>query len=328
MSDFPSQFLKELEIFKDNRIIYINQHDNLNRVDSIENGILKFDLTKNNKFIFLYIHETLTNEKYLDDIYYIIDKYNLDAYISTSTTSTFNRSVHPLTNLIMWKDIKTRSDISWNSSNNMVFSSDNFFYGKVLNDTTKKYKGILSIRKHNNIRDYLFSKNPQIDNGIVRYAEWPINGNEESNDYFELKNNFPTMENLLSEYNRSYFSFVVESEHGTDMNLPTNLTEKTLMAFLTGTIPIVLGGSNYVKELKDMGLYVWNDEFGFGNGDMYSTHSNYKVDKFFTCIENVNKLSLNHAKLYWEKNKNIIQKNYDIISEILFGEITDNISIS
>lgn len=328
MIEFPSQFLKEIEILRDKRVININQHNESDSLEPLIQSIEKFDLNESKKFIFLYKHETLTNELYLDDIYHIIDSYNLDAYISTSTSSHFNRSVHPLTNLLMWKGVKTRNDISWDYENSdYIFNPDIFYHGKVLRNNHKLYNGILSVRKQNDIRDYLFSKNIKINDGIVRYAKWVNDPDDETDFHRDIVNNFPTMGSLVSEYDKSYFSFIVESEHGNGINLTTNFTEKTVMAFLTGTMPIVLGGSNYVKELKEMGFYVWNDEFGFGNGDWYSTHSKYKVDKFFNCIETVNKYSLNQTQLYWENNIDKIQKNYDIISEILFGKITDKIFV-
>lgn len=314
MISLPKQFYEELDRIKNHQILTLNQYD-WNTIKDCRDTIIKFG--NEIKYTFLYSHETITDLKYLNEIYKIIEDYNIDAIISTSTASTFYKSANPLTNLLMWRDVYTRDNISWNSGDGFNLFGKDFIHGKKINNN-RKYKGILSVRKKTYVRDYLFSKNPKIEEGIVRYAEWP-DFEENINEDIHQINEFPTMDSLMGEYSNSYFSFVVESEHGDEYgSFVSNLTEKTLIAILNGTIPIVLGGKHYIKELKDMGIKVWNDEFGFGIADYYSTNSIYKIDSFFNCIENVNKLSISEAKDYWIKNKKQIQDNYNLVSRVLF----------
>ena len=219
----------------------------------------------------------------------------------------------------MWRDVRTRKNISWNSEETIPIFDESFYYGKKVNEN-RKYRGILSVRKENILRDYLFNKNPKINDGIVRYAKWPHNLTNLSENKNDI-DKFPLLGDVIKEYKNSYFSFIVESEHGnSDINPATNLTEKTLIGLLTGTMPIILGGRGIISDLENIGIKVWNKEFGFGEGDSYSNHSEYKIDSFIKCIENVNKLSMSEIKEYWNINKKIIQNNYDLISYILFDD--------
>jgi hypothetical protein len=317
MIQLPSKFYKELDILQNHIILRINQYD----WDILERcrKTIQDTLDENKKYIFLYEHETISDLEYLDELYKIIEYFKIDACISTSTTSTFPRSTHPLTNFLMWRNVNTRKNISWNSQQNIPIFDESFYYGKKVEED-REYKGILSVRKENEIRDYLFNKNPNIDGGIVRYAKWPHNGENLIEDNSKI-NNYPLLNELIDEYKNSYFSFIVESEHGdSNVNPTTNLTEKTLIGLLTGTMPIILGGKGIISDLEKLGITVWNNEFGFGEGDSYTNYSEFKIDSFIRCIENVNKLSLTEVKEYYNKNIKLIQSNYDLISYILFDD--------
>lgn len=317
MIDLPERLYNEFDILSNHIILRINQYD-WNTLEECKK-LIRNTIGEDRKYIFYYGHETISDLSYLNAIYKIIEDFKIDAIISTSTTSFFNKSTHPLTNLLMWRDVTTRKTISWNSEHNIPIFNDTFFYGKRVNEI-RKYKGILSVRKQNEIRKYVFDNNPKIDNGIVRYANWPQNVENLIEDN-ESIDKFPTLDKLIEEYSNSYFSFIIESEHGdTDINPTANLTEKTLIGLLTGTMPIVLGGKNMISDLSKMGITVWNDKFGFGDGDNYSTYSNYKADAFLRCIDNVNKLSISEVKSIWNSNIELIQKNYDLISYLLFSK--------
>ena len=317
MINLPKTFYEQFDIIKNGILLYINQYD-WNTLEECK-SIIRDSISGGKKYIFYYEHETINNLNYLNNIYKIIEEFKIDALISTSTTSTFPRSTHPLTNFLMWRNVHTRKNISWKSEENIPIFDKSFYYGKKI-EGDRQYKGILSVRKENEIRDYLFNKNPKIDNGIVRYAKWPHN----SPNLSENKNHidkFPLLSDVIKEYENSYFSFIVESEHGdSDVNPTTNLTEKTLIGLLTGTMPIILGGRGIISDLENIGIKVWNKEFGFEEGDSYSNYSEYKIDSFIKCIENVNKLSMSEIKEYWNTNKKIIQNNYDLISYILFDD--------
>ena len=315
--NLPKRFYEEYDTLSNHEVLNINQYD-WDTIEQSKKQIIN-SFSPDKKYIFVVGHETISNLRYLDEIYKLIDDFNIDAIISTSTVSTFPKSAHPLTNLLMWRDVRTRKNISWNSEETIPIFDESFYYGKKVNEN-RKYRGILSVRKENILRDYLFDKNPKINDGIVRYAKWPHNLpnlSENTNDI----DKFPLLNDVIKEYKNSYFSFIVESEHGnSDINPATNLTEKTLIGLLTGTMPIILGGRGIISDLENIGIKVWNKEFGFGEGDSYSNHSEYKIDSFIKCIENVNKLSMSEIKEYWNINKKIIQNNYDLISYILFDD--------
>ena len=93
-----------------------------------------------------------------------------------------------------------------------------------------------------------------------------------------------------------------------------SLSEKTILAFLSGTMPIVLGGSGYVKELTEMGFKVWNNDFGFSNADERDDYGKVGLDYFYECLNQVNTMTLNGAKKYWDTYKKDIQHNFDIVS--------------
>jgi len=315
--NLPDKFYEEYDTLSNHEVLNINQYD-WDTIEQSKKQIIN-SFSPDKKYIFLVGHETISNLRYLDEIYKLIDDFNIDAIISTSTVSTFPKSAHPLTNLLMWRDVRTRKNISWNSEETIPIFDKSFYYGKKVNKS-RKYRGILSVRKENILRDYLFDKNPKINDGIVRYAKWPRNLTNLSENKNDI-DKFPLLNDVIKEYKNSYFSFIVESEHGdSDVNPTTNLTEKTLIGLLTGTMPIILGGRGIISDLENIGIKVWNKEFGFGEGDSYSNHSKYKIDSFIKCIENVNKLSMSEIKEYWNINKKIIQNNYDLISYILFDD--------
>lgn len=310
MIELPQRVLDEISIMNNGVVIHINQYSV--PIDKIRKEIRQ--VNKNIPVILYYKHETIYDLDYFNDIYKIIDEFDNDIKISTSTACEFPYSTHPLTNLIMWKDLHTWSEVNRNSENVIVFPKSEY-YNKQVSVDLRCNKAILSCRGKNDIRSELFNRNFKLDDSIVRYISWKL-----EDDVTDIHNNHPSTLELINEYSKSYFSFVVETYHGdSDINHYTNLTEKTLIAIMSGTMPIVLGGRGFVNSLEKMGIKTWNDEFGFGVGDSYTNKSKYKIDKFVDCINNVNKLSLDAAKQYWIQNKNHIQKNYDIISSVIFN---------
>lgn len=320
MIEIPKIVYQELDVLTNGIVLTINQYT-WETIEECREEIIK-TIGRGCKYIFKYEHETINDLNYLNEIYKLIEEYQIDAIILTSTSSTFHKSTHPLTNLLMWRNVNTRKSISWNSEEYVPIFDESFYYGKKV-EGDREYKGILSIRKKNEIRDYVFKKSPKIDDGIVRYARWPDDGENLVENTSKI-NKYPLLNELIHEYKKSYFSFIIESEHGdSDINPNPNLTEKTLIALLTGTIPIILGGRGIVSDLEKIGIKVWNTEFGFGDGDLYETFSKNKSDLFLKCIENVNKLSLNEVRNYWYKNIKTIQYNYDLISYLLFDSKFD-----
>jgi hypothetical protein len=322
----PNEVIEEINILKDKKYIHINQVDK-NIIEKLYKEIPKFD-----KVILIYPHETLTSLYLWNEIYKIIEVYDyIDIRIMTSTASTFSNSTHPLTNLLMWKNLRTRIDLTWDFRNSdFIFDKNKFYRGKKLNRKNKSIKYIISTRKNNEIRDYIFSKiqwNRPHQDGICRYYYYPDYGDESdylkncSPEDIEALKNSPTIYELIEEYENSFFSFVIESSRGEiNENFHTNLTEKTVLAFITGTIPIFHGGKNYVKELNQMGFYTWNDEYGFKNGDDFSNYSHYKSDLFINCFDKVYNLNLKECEKKWDEYYHKIQHNYDLVCELIFND--------
>jgi hypothetical protein len=240
-------------------------------------------------------------------------------YISTSTITPSEYELHPLASLhIHWFEFHQRYNIAWNfKSANQAFDSNTYDYRKEL-VFDKTIKSILSIRKKTHKRDYLFSKlnYDEFSSNILRYARYINNPSNETKNDIELANKFPSWNELQKEYKSSIFSFIIETDSKDRLENDCQMSEKTIMAFMNGTIPIIIGRENNVKLLKDLGFYVWNDEFGYGDSDK-SLWWKDRVSGFVKCYDNVKKLSFEESKKYWLDNKDKVQKNYDIISNLI-----------
>lgn len=325
MIKLPQQVLTEIDLLNKKKVIYINQYED-DCIDRLYKTVKLYD-----SVILIYPHETISHIEFWDSLYDIINKNkDVDVRIMTSTASSFENSTHPLTNLLMWKHLSTRVDLTWDFSNSdFIFDKSKYYMGKSLNRNLKKINYIVSTRKENVIRDYIFLKlaNYSHNRGICRYVMYPPYHRETDDDKKRV-GNLPSIHELIEEYESSYFSFIIESEHGdSDRNPTTNLTEKTIIAFLTGTIPIFHGGKNYIKELNEMGFYTWNDEFGFGNGDVYSNYSTFRSDLFVKCFEGVYNMKLQDCEKFWDNNREKIQHNYDLITHIIFNDDLMNFKI-
>ena len=313
---FSEQIKYQLDFAKKSNIFYLLANGNeLERNRDIKRLKHYLNNDTSNRISLVNYHECFSNYDYLNEVQSIIENTkDKEIYISAGTSTPFKHFYHPLVNILFWKTAKMRENISWHSDKkSILFFDKNLYKSKI----TKINKGILSVRKETPFRNDLFSI---IDkdkfNGIIRYGKWADDRFKEDDYYKKLISTFPNFINLLSEYKSSYVSFVIESQLNDMMN---PLTEKTLIAFLTRTLPIVLGGKNYVKELKEMGFYVCNDEFGF-DGDEYETLSFDKINSYNKCIETYNQMSINEIQDIYNSNIDKIEHNYKIVSEILFDK--------
>lgn len=313
----PNIVYDEIEFIRESIAFSINSNNGLHELNQIRNIINKKRLS-DKKIIFLSEQENIDSAEYLNELYSLIDDYDLNCMIVSATSSIYPYSCHPLTALTLWNSsISIRNHVSWNCNK----SVDLFLVDKLrknISDNKKTNKGILSCRKKTIRRDKLFSNLKECNTIITRYAKWKGHGGAETeNDKFK-QFEFPSHGEIYDEYNSSIFSFVVESENGNTFTPTTNLTEKTLMAFLTGTMPIILGSPYYLKELKHMGLTTWNHLFNFD--DSLPSLSTKKVKSYINCIESIDNLSLEDCQYLWHKNKDIIQKNFDIVYELVINE--------
>ena len=263
---------------------------------------------------FLVEHEIIDNKRCFDDIIYNIEKYNLTtALISQATISSYKYSTHPLTNLWMWQDLHTRKSIAWNSVDEKVFDE---YENEEIRIKDRKYKGICSVRKQSALRTSIMRR-MHLNDSLVRYAKWPNDANNPYTNSVHKKriSKFPTLKGLLKEYENSYFSFVIESGNSQEMGY-AQLSEKCLIAFMTGTLPIIFGDNNLIKDLEKVGLTTWNTYFGF-NTDSYIQEEE-KVNNYIECVKEVNKLSLEETKNFYKDNFEKVRKNYNIIYNLIF----------
>ena len=292
----------------------------------IENAI-----KNNDNFIIFTLQEVYTDK--LDLLINLLDKFpDKKIYISQSTSTKYKYSTHPIVNLLHFSDKHSeyynpmKEEVVWQLSKNVIgdqyFGYFNFNDKAHYLDLKKSNKGILSVRKENNVRNYIFSnRHSDIFNkfeGILRYIKITpkfniISLEDLSEEDIKLNDN-PTTSELIKEYCKSFVSFVIETD---SENAELNpLTEKTLISFMTQTLPVLYGGKNFIKELSDMGFYTFNEELGFNTDDLDYGDSK-KINNFIEMVNNYNKLSYGDIKKIYKTNYNKIKKNYDIVWDII-----------
>jgi hypothetical protein len=315
----PEYVLQEFDFIKNANLVSIKCHSELQPCLDANKKMTDFLTTGD--VVFHLLHETIHTQEILDDIVKNALCKPINFKIFSATSTKFKHSTHPLTNLITWNSSNQRVDISNDKNGEIPLFNEHEFPIGLNIIGSRKYRGILSVRKNNPIRDLLFSSDIDIKNGICRYAQWPHHG-KETTHHQTLKTNFPTWTELIEEYKNSMFSFIVETRDNSTENMHTDtghntLGDKTLLSFLTGTLPIVLGGANYISELESMGFKVWNNHFGFDNVDTRNDYKQTGTDYFRKCIDTINLLTMEECTEYWLNNKQDIQHNYDIASSII-----------
>lgn len=295
---------------------YYNNQNNILDFIKLNNGYANFN---NNTTIFKYNREILTNQYHKKNVENIIKslRKTREVYLTTTTTTPCIYQFHPFVNIhIHWNGLLIENNIIGDGNSTVlawppeIYNHDN----RLVFD--KDIKSILSVRRKTHFRDILFSKISSDVDCIFRYHQYTNQFNKSIESYVKTINEPPSWQKLCDEHNNSIFCFVVETDNGDDIYINSQISEKTLNSFLNGNIPIVLGQRNFIKELKNLGLYVWNDEFGFDDADS-SDNYEYRIDKFINCYNNVKNLTFNDSKLFWNDNLDKIQKNYDIISNLI-----------
>lgn len=292
----------EKNFIKNNKILVVGDDNSKNLFNRIDYTFENYE-----KFLIVHIQEIFRNKKIITYIHKKVKETNKEVLISSATTTDDFIFTHPITNLYFWQGLFSKSKLSWNSPSILQFDK------KYYKSESKQIKGILSVRKQNEERDILFSNIKKFD-GIFRYISFPSFIGDETNDIIQSTFHFPNWKNLITEYNQSYISFIIESMNGYVYN---QLSEKTLIGFLTKTMPIVYGGKNYVKELKKMGFYVWNDEFNFGKGDEYERGSIERNKNYINTIEYYNNLSIQDIKKLYNQNLDKIENNYNLAKIVM-----------
>jgi len=312
----------ELEIFRtyEHHPIHITDH----RIDYFS-PLKEIVHTKDN-VIFTANHELLTNE--FDMLLYkLINEIRISGKktlrISMATSAKIPYGLNPLVNILIWSGVFIRKNVITDGSEVDAYPRS-LFENKDVNSFNKSNRGILSVRRRRSIRDIIFSELSEFK-GICRYHRWQNNIEtqypDDKNDSFsKFKSDDISFTQLRDEYISSHISFIIESTHGSHKDYaPSMLTEKSLLGFITGTMPIILSGPNFVRELEDMGLKVWNKEFGWGDGDFYGAESTMRAYPFLDCIHTYNNMSDSEIESLWKSNYYHIQKNYEIVSKILYS---------
>lgn len=270
--------------------------------------------------IFRYANEIILDESVKSNIESYVKKLREGgekAYISTSTISNNLYELHPFVNIhTHWYGTHQRKDITWDCSNEVpLFDSKFYDYKKELT-FNKQIKSIISVRKNTEFRDYLFSKIEKDDNSIFRYVSYQNDARNETDEDRSISIKYPEWNELLSEYDNSIISFVVESEKNLHKKTSyCQISEKTLLSFLSGNIVVLLGGYLNIKQLNDLGLYTFNEYFGFDTDDNYNYYE--RIDSFIAVYNKIKSLSFEDCKKIWLDNKDKIQKNYDIVSNLV-----------
>lgn len=265
--------------------------------DEIIKKILDYSKKHDTFLLFLFI-EIFSDYEQLKKISECIESLPNKIWIMSTTATRHSLYVEPIVNFLVWKDNlidNIKSDLYsitfppklWQ---NIQYSSD-----------TKKIKSILSLRRQNIQRDMLYPKTQNVDITIKRYY------------HAEPSKNFPLWEDLIDEYLETYVSFISETAYYS-WTETTCVTEKSILAFLCGNIPIILGKKRLISELEDMGFWIANKYFGYDDyADSLDVGSEEKIDLFLGCIENVNKTDI--EKFYVE-NIDKINNNHKIIQQL------------
>lgn len=327
MSDFlEKNIIEEIEWYKSSEVISVNQYD-MGETKRIINSLLETNIL--GKYTFLFYEEVINDIHFYEFIVYSIDKLRKlghEVFLSTASIIPSPITFNPLTNLyINWNNFYQRLDVSWNLSKSEIAWPPEIYTKNKIIESNRTNRTLISVRKETEDRTLLFDRISNLDLDINRYVKYRRDANQETEDDINRANLFPLWKDVIGEYEQSYFSFVVETDHTHDGFISCQMTEKTLLPLFTGSIPIIIAQPNFIKYFKNMGFWVANEDFGFGLADIYPGNSKYKLDSYIRCVENISKLSINECKNYWMDNKEKIENNYKLIYSILnYGMLFKN----
>jgi len=320
---FSEEIKYQIDFFKNNIPIIWSP--------TIPLDILENKISTKNKTFFYSKHELYSDYKILNEI---IEKSNKEIYISLPTTTPIKNGFNPLVNLLHFRNVHEKytnpmkEQVIWQlgeySEDSLTMGYFNFSNIENYKNLVKSNKSILSVRKYNVTRDEIFKK-INLDNfdGIARYirVESDLGRHKKENllPYHYVMNDNPTTSELIKEYCKSFISFVVETDSSGSKINP--ITEKTLIPFLTQSLPIVYGGANYIKELENIGFYTANNDLGFST-DSLDYGDIKKVNDFANIVDKINKLSYSEVKTLYRKQYTKIKRNYDIMYELYFSKKT------
>lgn len=267
-------------------LVYLPYQSESEKLEILTN--ITKEISEKDNFIILMRHEVSEESDFIDSINDSISYYGKNVKILQSTASSkVKNGTHPLTNIYMWSKIVISSDYT-NPNEPHIIAFPSHLYESFPNFIEyKSNSSILSLHNESSIRNYVCDKIDTSKIGIFR---------------FHSKENTTPIHwyDLIEEYKSSYFSFVMETNYGTWSS--NCLTEKTILALITGTIPIIIGQDNLVKDLKSIGFWLPNNDLS--------------ADDFIDSISSISEMSNEEIHYYYINNLDNINNNWKIISNL------------
>lgn len=270
---------------------------NTHTTDEIIEKVVEYSKT-NQTFLLLIYFEIIFDSRDFDRIEKCLNSLPNKIWIMSTTATKHPLYVEPIVNFLVWKE-QLIDEIYDNNVYVPAFPND-LWENRKYSSETKHIKSILSLRRYNKQRDMLYKKVKPHHVEIKRYHH------NEPHKYY------PKWDGLVDEYLNTYVSFVCETTYPS-WTETTCVTEKSILAFLCGNIPIILGKKRLVKELKEMGFWIANEYFGYDEYiDSLDEFSEEKINAFVRCMDNVNKTDI---KKFYENNIENIHNNHKIIQD-------------
>lgn len=242
--------------------------------------------------------EIITKDFFVDLIQDILSDFPIECYVSAATSNRYKYFIDPIVQIRYWN----------NCVNHRNFE-DTLFQKKYFTNIKKEIKGILTINRQTQKRNYLHSKIKKFD-GYYNYSH--------------ITNKFLPWREHSELSKKSYVHFVVETDcydiglRGANL-FENHFTEKTYLPILEESILVVLGGNNFNKSLSNLGIKTWNNDFGFNDSDSLNANNPSKIiDSYVDCIDYFNELSIDDIKNIYNKDKKEILKNKEILEEIIY----------
>lgn len=279
-------------------LIYLPYQTDTERLNILNE--IKHKIYSNDNFIILIRHEVAEDFNFINEIDYYIDSYKKNVKILQSTASpNVKNGTHPLTNLYMWSKIVINKNYQSRTEPHIPAFPLSLYKNPPNFSQLKTNSSILSLHNKTNIRDYVYDNITNV--GIKRY-----HGRENTTPIHWY--------DLVEEYKKSYFSFVVETNYG---NTSSNyMTEKSVLSLITGTLPLILGQRNLITDLESMGFWIANNDFDFGNLDSLENHSIERTDWFVKTINKISEFSKSEIETYYLSKLHKIENNWKILSNL------------
>lgn len=319
MSNIPSLFKEQAKRYyyqkKNGLLFYFNKNIEKNDLKKFieTNNIEKFPLLIN-----YWYTECIQDDEEREKIETILNDYSEKVIMTQSTLSSGDNLSHPYTNILMWEDLPIRNNIA-NTKHHGVSRlwPKSLYYQKEFSTNEKKYNHILSVRRNTEHRDYVINR-INLDK-ITIYRYYNITSEDESN--FDVSNiekyvrGWPLWPSLMNEYKKSYFSFVMETMMGDTFPF-VPFSEKTLMSFITRTIPIVFAQKHVNKKLHELGFWTANYDFGYHEIEDLDSDDKKRMDKYIEIINKVTDMTDKQIHEYYFDNYKHIYGNWKLLMDI------------